>query len=85
MRGTVFSIEHLVNDGILERGDKDEFIPTEAQTKIKDALSGKSNVVIYTYAGCKHAFARHKGTHYDASAAAKANGRTWQFLADHLR
>jgi hypothetical protein len=26
MRGTVFSIEHLVNDGILERGDKDEFI-----------------------------------------------------------
>lgn len=26
MRETVFSIEHLVNDGILERGDKDEFI-----------------------------------------------------------
>jgi hypothetical protein len=26
MRGIVFSIEHLVNDGILERSDKNEFI-----------------------------------------------------------
>lgn len=26
MRGTVFSIEHLVNYRILERGDKDEFV-----------------------------------------------------------
>jgi DMSO/TMAO reductase YedYZ heme-binding membrane subunit len=26
IRGTVFSIEHLVNYGILERGDKDEFV-----------------------------------------------------------
>jgi carboxymethylenebutenolidase len=70
---------------LMHLGDEDEFIPREAQAKIKEALSGKSNVVIYTYAGCKHAFARHKGTHYDAAAAAKANGRTWQFLAEHLR
>jgi hypothetical protein len=70
---------------LMHLGDEDEFIPTEAQAKIKGALSGKSNVVIYTYVGCKHAFARHKGTHYDAAAAAKANERTWQFLAEHLR
>jgi carboxymethylenebutenolidase len=70
---------------LMHLGDEDEFIPTEAQAKIKEALSDKSNVVIYTYAGCKHAFARHNGTHYDAAAAARANGRTWQFLADHLR
>ena len=30
------------------------------------------------------AAARHTGTHYNAAAAAKANGRTWQFLHDHL-
>ena len=70
---------------LMHLGDEDEFIPTGAQEKIKGALSGKSNVVIYTYAGCKHAFARHKGTHYDAAAAAKANERTWLFLAEHLR
>src|SRR3984893_7411738 len=64
--------------------EEDEFISKEAQTKIKAALSNKPNVKIYSYPGCNHAFARHTGTHYNAAAAAKANGRTWQFLHDHL-
>lgn len=70
---------------LMHFGDEDEFISTEAQAKIKRALANKSNVVIYSYPGCEHAFARHNGTHYDAAAAAKANGRTWQFFAEHLR
>ena len=64
--------------------EEDEFISKEAQTKIKAALSNKQNVEIYSYPGCNHAFARHTGTHYNAAAASKANGRTWQFLHDHL-
>ena len=64
--------------------EEDEFISEEAQTKIKAALSNKPNVEIYSYPGCNHAFARHTGTHNNAAAAAKANGRTWQFLHDHL-
>ena len=70
---------------MMHLGDKDEFISTEAQSKIKSALANKSNVVIHNYPGCKHAFARHNGAHYDAAAAAKANGRTSQFFAEQLR
>jgi len=69
---------------LMHLAEEDEFISKEAQTKIKAALSNKPNVEIYSYPGCKHAFARHTGTHYNAPAAAKANGRTWQFLHDHL-
>jgi carboxymethylenebutenolidase len=70
---------------LMHLADEDEFIPLEVQATIKRAFSGKPNVAIYSYPGCKHAFARHNGTHYDATAAATANGRTWQFLTDHLR
>jgi carboxymethylenebutenolidase len=69
---------------LMHLADEDEFISKDAQAHIKAALSGKSNVQIYSYPGCNHAFARHSGTHYNAEAAAKANGRTWQFLAGHL-
>jgi len=69
---------------LMHLAEEDEFISKEAQTKIKAALSNKPNVEIYSYPGCNHAFARHTGTHYNAEAAAKANGRTWQFLHDHL-
>jgi carboxymethylenebutenolidase len=69
---------------LMHLAEEDEFISKEAQTKIKAALSKKPNVKIYSYPGCNHAFARHTGTHYNAAAAAKANGRTWQFLHDHL-
>jgi carboxymethylenebutenolidase len=69
---------------LMHLAEEDEFISKEAQAKIKAALSGKPNVEMYSYPGCNHAFARHTGTHYNAAAAAKANGRTWQFLADRL-
>ncbi|WP_408485612.1 dienelactone hydrolase family protein [Paraburkholderia sediminicola] len=38
----------------------------------------------YTYQGGAHAFSRHKGTKYDASAAALANGRTASFFKTYL-
>jgi carboxymethylenebutenolidase len=69
---------------LMHLADEDEFISKAAQAEIKAALSAKPNVTIYGYPGCNHAFARHTGTHYDAAAAAEANGRTWRFLADHL-
>jgi carboxymethylenebutenolidase len=70
---------------LMHLADEDEFIPLEAQARIKSALAGKPHVNVYSYAGCKHAFARHNGTHYDAAAATTANRRTWQFLANELR
>src|SRR5580658_2081488 len=69
---------------LMHLADEDEFISKDAQAHIKAALADKPNVEIYSYPGCNHAFARHTGTHYDAAAAATANGRTWQFLRDRL-
>ena len=69
---------------LMHLAEEDEFISKEAQAKIKAALADKPNVEIHSYPGCNHAFARHTGTHYDAAAAAMANGRTWQFLKVRL-
>jgi len=75
---------HITAPMLMHLADEDEFISKEAQASIKAALSNKPKVEIYNYPGCKHAFARHTGTHYNAAAAVKANQRSWQFLADHL-
>ena len=65
--------------------EEDEFISKAAQAEIKTALANKPNVTIYSYSGQHHAFARHNGAHYNAAAAALANGRTSDFLHRHLR
>jgi carboxymethylenebutenolidase len=69
---------------LMHLAEEDEFISKSAQAEIKAALAGKANVQIYSYPGCNHAFARHTGLHYNAAAAALANGRTWAFLGDRL-
>ena len=69
---------------LMHLGELDEFIPPEAQARIKAALAGKPEVEIHSYPGCYHAFARHNGAHYDPAAATLANGRTWAFLDAHL-
>jgi carboxymethylenebutenolidase len=51
---------------------------------VKDGLKGMPNVEIHSYAGVDHAFARHKGDHYDKAAAELANSRTLAFLKKHL-
>jgi carboxymethylenebutenolidase len=58
--------------------EEDEFISKPAQAEIKAALAGRPP-------GQRHAFARHNGAHYNAEAAALANGRTSKFLIQHLR
>jgi carboxymethylenebutenolidase len=66
-------------------GEEDEFISKAAQAEIKTALASKPNATVYSYPGQRHAFARHKGAHYNAPAAALANGRTSEFLHQQLR
>lgn len=63
---------------------EDEFIPPAAQRAIVAALAGHSNVEIFSYAGCRHAFSRHGGLHYDANAAQLSRQRTLDFLRRHL-
>jgi carboxymethylenebutenolidase len=66
-------------------GEEDEFISKSAQAEIKTALAGKPDATVYSYPGQRHAFARHNGAHYNAAAAALANGRTSEFLHRQLR
>ena len=69
---------------LMHLGEEDEFISKDAQAQIKAALAHVPSAKIFSYPGCHHAFARHNGLHYDAQAAALANGRTDAFLAKHL-
>ena len=70
---------------LMHLGEEDEFISKPAQAEIKAALAGKPNATVYSYPGQRHAFARHNGEHYNAAAAALANGRTSEFLHQQLR
>ena len=77
-------VDNLHAPLLMHLGEEDEFISKAAQVQIKAALAGKPNAIVYSYPGQHHAFARHKGAHYDAAAAALANGRTAEFLHLHL-
>src|ERR1700674_4016679 len=70
---------------LMHLGEEDEFISKTAQAQIKAALAKKPNATVYSYPGQRHAFSRHNGTHYNATAAVLANGRTREFLNQHLR
>jgi carboxymethylenebutenolidase len=69
---------------MLHIAENDRFVPKEAQDQIKAALANKPNVVIHSYPGQDHAFARLSGQSYVAVPAALANQRTEAFLAKHL-
>jgi carboxymethylenebutenolidase len=70
---------------LMHLAEEDEFISKAAQAEIKAALSKKPNATVYSYPGQSHAFSRHNGAHYNAAAAALANGRTSEFLHQRLR
>jgi carboxymethylenebutenolidase len=70
---------------LMHLAEEHEFISKAAQAEIKAALASKPNVTVYSYPGQHHAFGRHNGAHYDAAAAALANGRTSEFLYQQLR
>jgi carboxymethylenebutenolidase len=70
---------------LMHLGEEDEFISRAAQAEIKAALARKPNATVYSYPGQRHAFSRHGGAHYNAGAAALANGRTVEFLHQQLR
>lgn len=85
-------LDELVGDAgrishptLLHIAEADEFVPKDAQTRIKDALATHPQVTLYSYPGMPHAFARVDGIHYDGAAATLANGRTSDFLTDHLK
>lgn len=69
---------------MLHVAEKDEYTPPAAQDRLKAGLKGNPLVTLHSYPGVDHAFARPGGAHYDAAAAALANGRTAEFFRRHL-
>ena len=65
-------------DSILDRGHG------KAQQAIIAAFHGNAFTEVFTYPGCRHAFARHRGIHFDRNAAQLANHRTADFFQLHL-
>jgi carboxymethylenebutenolidase len=70
---------------LIHLAEADEYMPGEAQQTIRAGVKSNPKITLYSYPGCKHAFARHHGVHYDATAATQANSRTAEFLNKHLR
>lgn len=69
---------------LLHMASKDQFVPPEAQEKIRAGLAGHGHVALHVYQGNDHAFARVGGEHYDAAAAALANRRTLDLFKETL-
>jgi carboxymethylenebutenolidase len=63
---------------------EDEFMPKEAQRRIAVALASNSNCEVFSYPGCRHAFSRHGGTHFDAGAARHSRARSLEFFNRNL-
>jgi carboxymethylenebutenolidase len=70
---------------LMHMAEKDRFVPSAAQAKIKEHLSQNPNVTIHAYPGQDHAFARVGGEHYNKQAAELANTRTTEFLRKCLQ
>ncbi len=70
---------------LMHLAEEDEFMSKSAQAEIKTALASKPYATVYSYSGQRHAFTRLNGAHYNAAAAALANGLTSEFLNRQLR
>lgn len=62
----------------------DHFVGTEAQAAIHAALDPHPRVTLHDYPGLDHGFAAEMGNRRDDSGAALADGRTEEFLKEHL-
>jgi len=69
---------------MLHVAEADDYCPPEAQAKLREVLGPHPPATLHFYPGMLHAFARAGGAHYDAAAATLANGRTYDFLKQHL-
>lgn len=76
--------DNITKPTLLHIASEDQFVPKDAQEKVKSALSDHPEVEIFVYEGNDHAFARKGGEHYDEAAAELANKRTMDFFNQHL-
>jgi carboxymethylenebutenolidase len=75
---------NIKNPLMMHLGEEDEYISKDAQREIIASLAGNKFAEVFTYPGCSHAFARHRGIDFDKDAARLANRRTADFFQHHL-
>lgn len=82
--GLLGGLDHVAAPLLLHIADEDGFFPAEGRAKVVEAAKARPHVHAYTYPKADHAFARVGGTHWQARAAAIANGRSAEALAAAL-
>jgi Dienelactone hydrolase family len=60
------------------------FYGGKTEKHLNEARNINEFAEVFTYAGCRHAFARHRGIHFDNDAARLANRRTAEFFQLYL-
>lgn len=61
---------------VLHIAGKDEHVPTEAQSALKNGLGDNPKITLYEYPGTGHGFARRGGAHFDNDASGLADQRS---------
>jgi carboxymethylenebutenolidase len=83
--GSIGEASAITRPLMLHAAEKDGFSSPAALKTIRDGLAPIVHATVHSYPGVDHAFARKGGEHYDAQAAALADGRTAQFFTDNLK
>lgn len=76
--------ERIAHPLLLHIAGRDQFVPPDAQARMRAALGDDRHVEMHTYPEQDHAFARRDGDHYDPQAARLADQRTHDFLRLNL-
>jgi carboxymethylenebutenolidase len=84
IEGLLADAPGIRNPLLMHMAELDKFVPPAAQAAILAGLAGHPQVACHVYPGVDHAFARMGGHSWDARAATIANGRTAEFLVQHL-
>jgi carboxymethylenebutenolidase len=85
IEGSIGEAGAITHPLMLHAAEKDGFSSPEALEKIREGLDPIVHATVHSYPGVDHAFARKGGEHYDAEAAALADGRTETFFTDNLK
>jgi carboxymethylenebutenolidase len=73
-----------IKPSLLHIAELDHFVPPAALGVISSIASRLPDVVVETYQGCDHAFARPGGAHFVADAAARAETASLRFISSHI-
>lgn len=69
---------------MLHIAEEDSYVSKDAQAAIKNAVSHNPKVIVHSYPGREHAFARFGGAHFHADDAKLAASRGLPFFQKHL-